>query len=633
PYSLGDGSPCLPQRNGCGVLVGAYGGGCHTLRTMRVAPDGTGDAPTIMAALERAEPGDTIVLLPGTFSGLGNRDISVPAIPLVITSEAGAELTIVDCSGSDEYYGFYFSGAHDTTTILEGVTITRAEKGGIACSDGSRPLVQRCVIADNDYLGGWHGGGIICESNSAPLVRDCVIAGNTGDPHGGGVYCRSSSPRLVRCEITGNTAMQAGGGVTSMNSSHPRLEGCTISGNAAGSDGGGVYAIMGSAGLEDCIVTGNTAANGGGVFSGTNGVLSISGTVVAQNEAGAIGGGVYSAIGMTMARCTVAGNRAGSYGAGVHCLYGAQNSVRESIIAFNRERQGVYTIIGALNIRCCDVYGNEGGDYGGSTPDQTGTYNISADPLFCAMEEGDYRLDATSPALTPPHESCAPTMGALGVGCGDAPDLFFSRIAFETRSAGAGTAIGVTAAVRNGGTQPAGEFDLHFVADPDLALVPGETWWTHTVEGGLAAGDSAVWAFEIVSAEPAVWESYLSIDPGHLVPELDREDNLAGPFVIAWTAPGGSQASTGLREIRPNPFSRTTRIEYELSRRGSARIEIFDLAGRRVKVWKLPPAGPGVFAVEWGGADDGGRELVSGVYFCRFTAGALEQSAKIVLIR
>jgi parallel beta-helix repeat protein len=631
---LGDGSPCQPQRNDCGVLIGAYGTGCHTLRTMRVAPDGTGDAPTIADALERAQPGDTILLLPGTFSGLGNRDINVPVAPLVITSQAGAEQTVIDCSGSDEYYGFYFSGAHDTNTVVEGVTVTHAEKGGVACYDGSKPLVQRCVITDNDYLGGWHGGGIICEANSAPLVRDCVISDNTGDPHGGGVYCRSSSPRLVRCTITGNTAIQDGGGVTSMNSSHPVLEGCTIEGNTAGSEGGGVFAIMGSASLEDCFVIGNTAQDGGGgVFSGTNGVLSILGTVVAGNDGGPLGGGVYSAMNMTMTRCTIVGNRAASYGAGIECLYGTQNSVRESIIAFNRERQGVYTVIGTLNIRCCDVYGNEGGEYGGSTADQTGTYNISADPLFCDPGAGDYHLAATSPVLSPPHTSCGASMGALGVRCGDAPDLLFSRIEFGAVRAPAGTAIGVTAVVRNGGTQPAPGFTVHCAADPDLPLVPDQTWWTLTVGDGLAAGDSVVWEFDITSPEPAVWESYLSIDPEHLVPELDRDNNVEGPLTVTWTDRDEARGSTYLGDIRPNPFSETVRIEYGLGRHVSARIEIYDLAGRMVKVWKLPAAGPGEYAVEWDGRGEWDRDLAPGVYFCRFTAGGVERSAKIVLMR
>jgi hypothetical protein len=308
--------------------------------------------------------------------------------------------------------------------------------------------------------------------------------------------------------------------------------------------------------------------------------------------------------------------------------------VRESIIAFNRGREGVYTVFGALNIRCCDVYGNEGGNYGGATPDQAGTYNISADPLFCGLEEGDFHLDATSPAFTPPHASCGSLMGALGARCGDAPDLRFTRVKFEAYRAEAGRSIGVTAVVCNEGTQPAPEFALYFAAQIDLPPVPGVTWLSHTVAEGLAAGDSSAWSFEISAPEPDVWEAYLSIDPEHLVPELDREDNVQGPITIMWTAPAeGEQPSTGLREIRPNPFSGTTRIEYALSQSRSALIEIYDLAGRRVKVWKLPPAGPGIFSIEWGGADDGGNPLASGVYFCRFTAGALEQSAKIVLIR
>ena len=253
---------------------------------------------------------------------------------------------------------------------------------------------------------------------------------------------------------------------------------------------------------------------------------------------------------------------------------------------------------------------------------------------FCGLEEGDYHLDAASPVFTPPHASCPPGgMGALGARCGDAPDLYFSRVEFETFRAEAGSAIGVTAVVRNGGTQPAPEFAVHFAADLDLPPVPGETWLTYTVEGGLAAGESAAWEFAITSPEPATWGSWLSIDPEHAVPELDRDNNVLGPMIVTWTQPEQVESSTGLREIRPNPFAASTRIEYELSGTRSVRIEIYDVSGRRVKIWKLPPMGPGFHAVEWDGADDDGRQLAAGVYFCRFTAGGFEQAEKIVLIR
>jgi len=43
--------------------------------TIVVAPDGSGDRPTIQAAIDVAAPGDVIELQDGVFTGAGNRDM------------------------------------------------------------------------------------------------------------------------------------------------------------------------------------------------------------------------------------------------------------------------------------------------------------------------------------------------------------------------------------------------------------------------------------------------------------------------------------------------------------------------------------------------------------------------------
>ncbi len=43
--------------------------------TWLVTPDGTGDAPTIQAAVDSCEDGDSVELADGGFRGDGNRDV------------------------------------------------------------------------------------------------------------------------------------------------------------------------------------------------------------------------------------------------------------------------------------------------------------------------------------------------------------------------------------------------------------------------------------------------------------------------------------------------------------------------------------------------------------------------------
>ena len=63
------------------------------------------------------------------------------------------------------------------------------------------------------------------------------------------------------------------------------------------------------------------------------------------------------------------------------------------------------------------------------------------------------------------------------------------------------------------------------------------------------------------------------------------------------------------------------------------RLEIFDARGRRVRdlVDANLPAGRQEFV--WDGRDDGGRSLPSGTYFARVGAGAVRQTAKMMLVK
>jgi hypothetical protein len=637
-YTLGDGSPCLPSRNTCLVQIGAFGVGCHTLTTIRVEPDGSGDAATILEAVESAVPGDTILLAPGTFSGPGNRDIMTRGFQLLVTSEAGAAETVIDCGeGGDAYYGFYFVGGEDTSFVLEGVTITGAGKGGIYCRNGASPLIRDCVLTDNDWMGGWHGSGIVLDSGASPIVRRCEITGNDGNANGGGVYMRTSSAVLEDCVITGNTAVTSGGGIASGSTSDPVIRRCFISGNSAiDGSGGGIYSIMGSATVVDCEINDNTADyGGGGIFNGTSASINILRTLIAGNSTTSIGGGVYSASGMTMSFCTVADNYTEYYGAGIEVYQGPENHIYNSIVAFNRFKEGIFTISGDISITCSNVYGNEGGNYGGGTADMTGSTNISEDPLFCDMASGDYYLNADSPVLTPPHPICAEGMGPFGIRCGDSADLLFSSVVFDTMTGEVGSTIHVTAVVRNTGPAGAGLFRVSYYHDFDDPPDPGAgATWFQPVDT-LASGDSVSLDYEIGSSSTGMWRSWMRIDPDEMVPEYNTDNNLAGPYLVTWTNPGGVlPESSVLRDVSPNPFGEETEIVYDLDRRTPAEVTIYDVGGRQLKIWKLPSMGPGRFTLTWDGTTDEGRPVASGVYFLRFKVdGVAEQAAKIVRVR
>jgi hypothetical protein len=91
--------------------------------------------------------------------------------------------------------------------------------------------------------------------------------------------------------------------------------------------------------------------------------------------------------------------------------------------------------------------------------------------------------------------------------------------------------------------------------------------------------------------------------------------------------------SLTLAQNRPNPFNPSTVIGFSLPRRSSVRLEIFDTAGRLVKVLRDGVMDAGEHEVVWDGTNSAGAMVGSGVYFCLLRAGKQSVSNKMILLR
>jgi flagellar hook assembly protein FlgD len=85
--------------------------------------------------------------------------------------------------------------------------------------------------------------------------------------------------------------------------------------------------------------------------------------------------------------------------------------------------------------------------------------------------------------------------------------------------------------------------------------------------------------------------------------------------------------------VAPNPFNPQTTFHFELARPGRAVLEIFDLAGRRVRTLVSADLPAGAHALRWNGTDDSGRALASGGYLGRLRLGGDTALVKMQLIR
>jgi hypothetical protein len=398
------------------LIFAQLAGGILSAATINV-PAGQ---PTIQAGIDAAAPGDTVLVSDGLYTGDGNRDIDFGGKTVVLKSETGSDYTIIDCEGisGDPHRGFFFHRGENNATIVEGFTI----KNGYGYDNGQ----------------GWTiGGAVYCDSS--PTFVNCVFHQNQAS-WGSGMYCLSSSPQLIECTFSENGYgyTSSGGGLYCKYSSL-MLTGCTFKDNRADeqSPGGGFHCWLSTATLTNCSFIGNRAYSGGAISSYWS-TMTVTGGVFIGNRTESyfwmsltFGGGMYIySSDATLTNCTFGENGAYALGEDGHGYGGAVAisnseeftcSMDNCLIAFNEGDDAVNcsgNLPYVVDLACCDIFGNQGGDWVGYIADQAEQNgNFSADPLFCDPPSGDFYLDAASPAA-PSNNDCGILIGALGLGCG-----------------------------------------------------------------------------------------------------------------------------------------------------------------------------------------------------------------------
>lgn len=367
-FHLQSESECIGHGS-CGTS-GALGVGCGFEYV--VNPDGSGDFPTIQAAVDAAGFGDIIKLGNGTFLGNGNRDVVIAKPGLTLRSQWGDSSTcVIDCQGAEyhEHQALVLTSAASQTT-LERFTVT----GGFSTTlsgcglnlAGVSPVVRGIVFRGNHAV---NGGAIFCGSNSNPEVTGCVFEGNTADNAGGAI---------------------------SLNASGGSYEYCTFRDNGGYWGGGAMYLHTSTPDVDHCLFTGNHSDHWGGAIHG--------------NQPATLA---------SFSSCTFDGNSAETGG----CFYLRENCVinlSASILTNSSQGEAVYVKTGGqldASCGCLDVFGNAGGDYVGGLADFAGLPGfLAVDPQYCDAGSGVYSLSDGSPCLAV-NSGCPLDMGAFGSGC------------------------------------------------------------------------------------------------------------------------------------------------------------------------------------------------------------------------
>ncbi len=142
-----------------------------------------GPKKTIAAAIRAATHGDTIVVMPGTYKGQGNRRLSFNGKAIVLHAVGGPDSTILDVEG--EGPAFLFDEAEPPAmTAVVGLTITNggAALGSAILVKGTHPQIRNCIVTHNDGTAVYCWGGAIelanCTFRSNPGIGLAVTHGS-----------------------------------------------------------------------------------------------------------------------------------------------------------------------------------------------------------------------------------------------------------------------------------------------------------------------------------------------------------------------------------------------------------------------------------------------------------------------
>ena len=398
------------------------------------------DFGTIQAAVDAALAGDSVLLAAGTYSGEGNSGITVER-SLTICSLAGPESTVL--ADADPQWGIFFSPeTSDDELAVSGLSIVGAA-GGIYATEGGSLHVKRARLLNCSSPGGINAnwGSVTLES--------VVFESNHSSTHGGGVDCSDCSVEILSCDFAqnrsswggavslfnsdcvieegsfeGNQAFRTGGAIRTAGTGSLVVRGSLFAGNQAETISGGAIdwsQVDGS--LEQCQFIDNQAfAGGGAVIVDAGGTSLVTGCLFFGNSANnaaavlAVNGSACTIIGCTIVENTVGASNSSALGIGFQAMVSTQSC----IIAWNLGGSGVSVAPqGQADVLCCNVFGNELGEYSGEIVDPTGSDgNISLDPMFCGpVGSGEFHLSGNSPC-TASSSDCG-QIGAFGIGCGE----------------------------------------------------------------------------------------------------------------------------------------------------------------------------------------------------------------------
>jgi len=533
--------------------------------------------------------------------------------------------SLVDCtfrgnrsSGSGGALSATGSGV---VTLSGGAFVANSTLGsGGAISLSTAVTISGTQFADNSALGIGGAINLSAFATSTLALADCDFTHNRTASAAGGIggaisVGASATLTALRCQFTGNACEQTGagapnarGGAIGNLGTSAALTDCAFTENAvrfngpssASPCGGG--ALFGPATLERCTFERNEASGPGADTRG-GAVYATSGVVVARNSrftgnrttgATANPGGAVAVTGsaaFTAVNCVFSGNTATGDGGAVFLDAARRGLLEECTLVWNSTGLGAG---GGVRV-------------GPAVPADSAV--VSNSILWSNAAGGASgeaaQVSAAGPAVPRlSHSDVQGLTGALGGAGNIGADPLF--------------------------TDPDGADEVPGTPDDDFTLRMGSP----AVDAGDNAAVSAGVAGDLAGA-PRFADDPCRSDTGSgssPVVDMGAYEFQGNSCALAVDDPSLAGRITFVGAPAPNPTAGAAEIRMRIARETPVRVEVLDVAGRRVQTLLDAIVTAGEHTVRWDGRGGSGQRARPGLYFVRFRLGA-EHATRRVLVR
>jgi parallel beta-helix repeat protein len=662
-------------------------------RVWYVMPDSTGQVINIQTGIDSCGSGDTVLVAPGIYKGDGNRDLDFKGKPIVVISErrynpAISDSSFIDCEGSYEttHRGFHFHSGETNASVLEGLVMMNGSAsyevggGGILCDSASCPTLRHNTIR-NCYTAGY-GGGICCRSSS-PLIAHNDLHANDSRTGGCGIYCIASSALITNNKIhrgydsywpegisgvgiycvhssatidsndiyDNGVAYGPGAGICCSSCSLVTISNNDIHSNYAGDHVGGGIALYGSS----ASIYGNSIHhNHSGLMNGLGGGMYASGSIlkISNNEFYGNMGGAGSAIYCTGSGVTLLNNNIhndSAYDSGAWCVVFLDNSlsslIRNNTIE-NNETGGIWyeghsgTVISNNSIRGNRKYG-----------------------IACSSS-----IAITNNTIMSNEFGGGPGYGGGGIRCmGSSPSIQTNLIVSNRSGSGGGISCESSSPIISGNTivsNVSWEGGAVFVDSSSHPLLLNNIIANNQGSGGIYTETDTLTIMccdvynneggnyvgipdqtgmnNNISADPLFcpegYPEYTLHSNSPCAPYMNHDCGLIGANPVTCAQTGSDEfnkliSAYKLSQNYPNPFNPGTRIVFDLKEPSPVSLKVYDVNGGLVRTLVAEKRERGRHEIAWDGKDDSNREVASGVYFYRLTAGSFSETKKMVVLK